>query len=214
MTRFALLFVCALALAACLAGNPQPSGTALAPTLPSVTAAPSTAAEASATPAVEPSTGPTAVPGSGLCPADAPLTVRQFVRGDSQCLGRPAIQVRGWLDAPPTTGFEPPDIEPGWMYYPLPEGQTIWEAQPAGRDDCHVDGDQCAWFWPHIDPASGLTLGGQPRWVILTGHVDDPAAAQCHWVYPADFPVASRDDADAVALCRGGFVVDSFEDAP
>jgi hypothetical protein len=214
MTRFALLFVCALALAACFSGNRQPSGTAVTSTLAPVTAAPSAVAEASATPAVEPSTGPTAVPGSGLCPTDSPLTTRQFVGTDSQCFGRAAFQVRGWLDAPPSIGFEPPTIKPGWMYYPAPGAPTIWEKQPAGQDDCFVGEEQCAWFFPHLNPVSGLTLDGPPRWLILTGHVDDPAATRCHWVYPDDIPVATQDDADAVALCRGGFVVDSFVDAP
>ena len=100
------------------------------------------------------------------------------------------------------------------MYYPAPGAPTIWEKQPAGQDDCYVGQEQCAWFFPHIDPASGLTLGGAPRWLILTGHFDDAAAAKCHWVYPPDVPVATRDDAEAVALCRGGYIVDSFVDAP
>ena len=216
MTRFALLSICVLVFAACFAGNPQASGTAVTPTLAPATAAPSAVAQASATPALEPSTAPTAVPGSGLCPTDSPLTPLQLVETASSCFGRSAIQVRGWLDGPPSIGFEPPTIKPGWMYYPAPEAPTIWEQQPAGQDDCFVGDRQCAWFFPHIKPTSVLTIDGPPRWLVLTGHFDDPAAVRCHWVYPDDTPLKDRvaDDADAVALCRGGFIVDSFVDAP
>lgn len=219
MTRFALLFGCALMLAACFAGNP-PSGTAALASPAEVTALPTTtAATPSVGPTVVPTLLPTPVPGSGLCPTDSPLTVRQLVFTDALlCFGRSAVRVRGWLDLPPSIGFEPPSIEPGWVYYPAPDAPTIWEAKPAGRDNCEVDGEQCAWFFPHINPASGLTLDGPPRWLILTGHYLDPAAETCHWVYPDDWPDAPSDTpesrAAAVALCRQGFVLDSFVDAP
>jgi hypothetical protein len=219
MTRFALVLGCALLLAACFAGNPQASGTPGAPSPAVLTAAPTTAA---ATPSVAPTAAPTVqptptdVPGSGLCPTDSPLTPLQLVETASACFGRAQIQVRGWLDGPPSIGFEPPTIKPTWLYYPVPQAWTIWEQQPAGQDDCSVGDRQCAWFFPHINPTSGLTLDGPPRWLILTGHFDDPAAVRCHWVYPDDTPPQDRtaDDADAVALCRGGFIVDSFVDAP
>ena len=219
MTRLALVSVCALTLAACTAGSPDASPTAFAPTLAPVTSAPSApapsaAAAASATPAAEPSAEPTAVPGSGMCPTDSPLTTRQLVSSDSQCFGGTDLQVRGWLDAPPSIGFEPPAVEPGWMYYPVANAATIWEAPPAGPDDCEVDGEACAWFFPHVDPRSGVTIEGKPRWLVLTGHFDDPAAETCHWVYPDGFPVDSRDNEEAVALCRNGFIVDSIRDAP
>ena len=217
MHRLATLLGSVLLVAGCYgspSSSPASSAAAVAPTLaPSPTATTTPTAPPTLTPTPE----PTAVPGSGLCPTDSPLTARQLVEGgESTCFGRATIQVRGWLDAPPSIGFEPPTIKPGWLYYPAPGAPTIWEKQPAGQDDCYVGEEQCAFFFPHINPASGLTLEGEPRWLILTGHFDDPAAVRCHWVYPDDVPLKDRvaDDADAVAACRGGFIVDSFVDAP
>jgi hypothetical protein len=73
----------------------------------------------------------------------------------------------------------------------------------------------CVWFFVHINPASGLTLDGPPRWVIVTGHREDPASAQCRWVYPDNWPLETDlDDASAVDLCLQQFILVSVRDAP
>jgi hypothetical protein len=217
MHRLATLLGSTLVIAAVAACAASPSSPA--PTLAAVVATPTAVPTATLSPTVAPTATaePTSEPSQAdECPTGSPLTPLQLVETAGSCFGRSAIQVRGWLDGPPSIGFEPPTIKPGWMYYPAPGAPTIWEQQPAGPDDCFVGEQQCAWFFAHIKPTSGLTLDGPPRWLLLTGHVNDPAAVRCHWVYPDDVPLKDRvaDDADAVAICRGGFIVDSFVDAP
>jgi hypothetical protein len=53
-----------------------------------------------------------------------------------------------------------------------------------------------------IDPASGVTMPERGQWLELTGHFDDPAAADC-----ADPPSAQDDPGAAVFNCRLQFVL-------
>jgi hypothetical protein len=46
------------------------------------------------------------------------------------------------------------------------------------------------------------------------GHVNDPRAETCHYVYPEDWTEGPYPDAEAVEACRVGFVIVSFMDAP
>jgi hypothetical protein len=92
---------------------------------------------------------------------------------------------------------------------------TLWDAQPVGPDQsCEVEGRGCAWFFLHVDPAAGPVFEPRPRWIIATGHVDDPAAETCHYVYPEDWTEGRADDANAIATCRAQFVLVAIRDAP
>lgn len=143
-----------------------------------------------------------------------PLTVAQFTDSDPACFGDSDIEIRGWLDQPPGVGFEPPMIEPGWLAYPVGNLSSLWEIPPTGPDHFCPPAVPCPWFFPHIDPASGLTLDFPQRWIIVTGHLNDPAAETCHYVYPEDWTDERADDALAVGLCRTSFVITALRDPP
>lgn len=206
MTRQSFVLGAALLVAACTVG--PPAGT------PS--AAPATEGVPSSVPTSTPRPTPTPVAGVGNCPTDSQLTVAQFAEADPACFGSADVEIRGWLDKPPAIGFEPPGISPRWLHYPSGSDlTTLWEARPEPDGSCPTIGEQgCTGFFWHIDPASGLTLDGPPRWLIVTGHLDDPAAQTCHYVYPEDWTKERADDAEAVATCRAQFVIVSFRDAP
>jgi hypothetical protein len=67
----------------------------------------------------------------------------------------------------------------------------------------------------HVDPSSGLSLDfPPPRWVLVRGHLRDPAAETCHFVYAGDSTEERMPDAMAIESCRQGFVLVSYQDAP
>ncbi|HEU0236922.1 MAG TPA: hypothetical protein VFR14_10835 [Candidatus Limnocylindrales bacterium] len=63
-----------------------------------------------------------------------------------------------------------------------------------------------------VDPASGVVLPEPDRWVEVTGHVDDPAAAACRVVPGA--PDNERAAWDQVLRCRSTLVVESMVEVP
>ena len=146
------------------------------------------------------------------CSTHARLTVAEFVSTDPACLLDREVEIVGWLDAPPAMGWEGPGIEPGWLVYPAASPISgFWSAIPVGQDHiCPEEG--CGWMFIHIDPRSGLSLGTKPRWVIVTGHISDPAADTCHYVYPADSNDIKPSDLGARRDCRSGFVLTSIRD--
>jgi hypothetical protein len=168
---------------------------------------PGASPSAGPTPSIVPT--PTPVP-VGTCPTDSPMTVRQFVDADPSCAIGTDVEIRGWLDAPPAIGFEPPGIEPSWLNW-FGGLSFIYETGPDGI--CGTGGG-CAGFAWSINPASGLELTGPPRWLIVRGHLDDPVAQTCRFVYPEDWTDERRDDAEAVETCRYQFVIVEFRDAP
>ncbi len=188
MLRFGIMLACLLLVAGCAVETPSSPG-----------------ASPSAGPTPSPVPTPTPVP-VGTCPTDSPMTVRQFVDADPSCASGKDVEIRGWLDAPPAIGFGPPGIEPAWLNW-FGGLSFIYETGPDGI--CGT-GDGCAGFVWSINPASGLELTGPPRWVIVKGHLDDPAAATCRYVYPEDWVGERADDAGAVATCRERFVIVDF----
>jgi hypothetical protein len=210
LNRFWLLVGAGLVLVACSAA-PSPAPTSV-PTFPPASLHPTVApTEAPATTAVP---SPTPVTGAGICPDDSTLTIAMFVEAEPECFGSSTIELRGWLDRPPDTGFLPPFVEPGWLDVPA-HLATLWAERPVEPAHlCAPTAEVCAWFWLHVDPASGVSLESQRRWVQVTGHLDDPAAATCRYVYPDDWTEPRLDDAWAVEACRTKFVVDSFANAP
>lgn len=198
MLRFGLVFASVLLVAGCAVETPS---------------SPGVSASTGPAPSVVPT--PTPVP-VGTCPKDSPMTVRQFVDADPSCSSGTDVEIRGWLDAPAGFGLGPPGIAPSWLYYPRAELTVIYETGPIGPDgSCEMaSGRECAWFIWHIDPALGLELSGPPRWLIVKGHLDDPAAETCRYVYPEDWTDVRADDAEAVETCRQQFVIVAFRDAP
>jgi hypothetical protein len=153
--------------------------------------------------------------------------VREFAEASWQCFADRDVRVKGWLDGPPPLGFEGPATYPRWLAYPESgpcdppeEGCSVtiamWQDVPLDADRICSDADAyCSLFFPHSAPGTGLHFLPLRRWVILTGHTDDPAAQRCHYEYPpGEDPVF--DDAQAVEHCRTQFVVTEidFVDSP
>jgi hypothetical protein len=214
MRRLLVLLGSVSLIAGCI-GTPPP-----APTATPIAVAP-TATPAPATVTPRPTTGatstlrptPTPVSGQGICPDGSPLTVVEFSNSDPACFGSADVEIRGWLDFIPDMGFEAPLVEPTWIYYPT-ANRAIWSEERGPDQTCLGAAAACTWFFAHADPAAGLDLDRKPGWVILTGHLDDPAARTCHFVYTEDWTEPPLDNADAVATCRSRFVIVSFSDAP
>jgi len=177
--------------------GPGASGPATAPTLPSSSIG--TAAPATASPA----------PTIAACPSpDEAMSVATYLDATdpesraSPCFGDQDVTLLGWADAMPGIGFMPPGIAPGWLW--IPTG-ALWDR------NCDED---CAFLWIHVDPASGPEWHADGRWVLVTGHVGDPLAETCRWVYPDDWTESPQPVSEARDQCRGSFVVSSVERTP
>lgn len=216
--RTLAMAILALAIAACGATPASsPSGSATArPTPPPVAAATATPGSPAAPgPTATDRPTPTPVGGDGQCPAASLLTVAQYTDADPRCFGGADIEIRGWLDEPPGVGFEGPPIEPSWLAYPAPGLPALWTGKPIEPDHiCSAPPIPCAWFFLSLDPKSGLDLDIPPREIIVTGHREDPAAATCHFVFPADWTDERPDDSAAVGTCRASFIVTAFRAVP
>jgi hypothetical protein len=117
------------------------------------------------------------------------------------------VNLIGWADRPIATGVEPPSIDPAWLAYWLPAPiSTLWSERPVGESpECVTEG--CAWIFVHIVPGSGVTFATKPGWVLVTGHLNDPLAETCHWVYAPDMDVGTLNDISARRQCRGSLVL-------
>ena len=92
----------------------------------------------------------------------------------------------------------------------------LWSIPRLGDEHgCSLDIEpDCASIFIYLDPASGLSFGDEPGWVIVTGHVADPAAATCHYVVGPDWPGDRPDDEIARIECGGHFVVTGVSPSP
>ena len=223
-----------------LAGCLQPTGSAApstnATTAPSATAvaspgatdAPTAGPTAEPTPAPspEPTVEPTIEPEptDAVCPTSRVLTVRQFVDSPRSCFDGKDVKIKGWLDTPGPLDFAGPSIRPFWLAYPetgpcsspsptCSLGIALWQDVPLDPEHiCEEDREAyCSLIFPHSAPGTGLHFMPLRRWVILTGHTDDPAAERCHWEYPPEVEPGTLDDDDAVRHCRAQFVVTKID---
>lgn len=127
------------------------------------------------------------------------------------CLGRSEIRVTGWLADPEGIGWGSPRIEPAWLGDMLAIRRVLW-LKPLVPDRWCIEDTDCLWMHLTSPDASELPLTPD-RWVTITGHVDDPAAATCHWTGPEGTYSRPLTRVEAVALCRSHFVVTAIEDA-
>jgi hypothetical protein len=213
MHRLAGLVISALLVAACAASpgySPTPTTVLSAKPTTSPTATPTTL------PTTEPTTEPERtvepIPSSAACPSDAGLTLAAFVDSDIACFGNADVELRGWLDDPLAIGVLPPAIKPAWLWF-WGTNPALWQSGAAATGgDC--SGETCAWMFLSSDPTTNVVFGDRGRWVIVTGHRDDPKAIRCHYVYPPEWTALHLNDADAVAACRQTFIVTAVRDAP
>jgi hypothetical protein len=147
-----------------------------------------------------------------VCPTASPMRVTEYMNADAACFGSREVSVIGWQGQPPILGAEPPTIEPSWLYAFSPS--VLWQKPPRfdqsdSGQSCTVD--DCHFFFVQIEPGSGLTFAATGRWVVISGHRQDPAAETCRWVYPPDWGTANlRPDVEARQQCRSAFVLTSI----
>ena len=126
------------------------------------------------------------------------------------CVGSREITVVGYLAPGWGIGGIPNRLAPAWLgeWSGLPS--VLWLG-PHPAAGCFA-ADDCVWMFIFAPDAATLPLTPD-RWVMVTGHFDDPAATSCHWVGPAAVsdPLTA---AKAVAVCRQHFVVAAIADAP
>lgn len=122
------------------------------------------------------------------------------------CVGGQELEFVGWLPnyspTPESRGCVSRGLStaPDWLWC----HDRWWETLYANADEeIFID--------LYVDPASGIVLPYDGRWVSITGHIDDPRAAGCMDSVPIGTPIALG---YAVLECRAHFVVTSVRDAP
>jgi hypothetical protein len=127
-----------------------------------------------------------------------------------ECLGHSEIRVTGWLAEACCLGWGSPGVEPAWLGDMLAIGRVLW-LKPMVGEGCYAD-TSCVWMTLTSPNASELPLSPE-RWVTITGHFDDPAAATCYWTGLQGGYSVPLTKGEAVASCRSHFVVTAIEDA-
>ena len=186
------------------------SPTALPSTTPTSAAATAVPSVATPHPARTPSPGASSAARTCLDPTmavDALWDIVDSIKPVVQaCIDGGDVRVTGWLASAWGIGGTNSGIVPAW----LGEWSTdpvLW-MKPRQADGC-MSTDGCHWIFLHVRPDSGLKLGPPERWVALTGHLDDPAAATCRWSGIGEPISPDR----GVATCRARFVVTALNDA-
>lgn len=169
------------------------------------------------TPAPSPTDEPVAeaTPPPPDCPSPMPaqpLRLHELDRIDPACFGTASITLVGWQGRPGDAGFEGPHVEPGWLIYPQDQARSgFWDAKPDGSGGCGSN-PICEWTFLHVAPGSSIMFNARGRWVQVTGHLNDPAAATCHYVYgPDPSQTELLPDSDAQHWCASSFVLEQVE---
>lgn len=111
------------------------------------------------------------------------------------CYGDRSITISGVFGGPCCAGVIPGSFEPEWLAVP----ETTDFLSPEGQDQA---GPMTLHFPPDVDrPDYGSIIS-------VTGHFDDPAAAEC--LVASGEPPEPIDDQVAELYCRERFVVESF----
>ena len=216
MRRIAYLLLVACLVGACDGSRSSASPPATsAPGTAGVTPAilPATATPLPSSPAAVATASDTADATSTACPAVSPMTIDAFWHAaEAGCFGTEDLQIQGYIDAPPGIGFGPTWIEPKWLYFPV-FTWALWPVPPGDDQSCGGV-DPCNGMFVFVNPKSGDIFKGPARWVIVTGHINDPAAATCHFASDPPQEFSDADNAAARESCAGQFVVTRVVNAP
>ena len=219
-----------LLLAGCAApagqsGPPSPTPGQAGPPSPTLPAAPSAAFEPTAvataaatvafvTPSPRPPSAPApsataALPPIGSVPASctnaSAIRVTAFVASQATSTSGADVCLVGWAAPPPIFDGGLPAIEPRWLWW---SGQPIvvWDHSRGTLSDLECSQGKCPpYLLLYVQP--GSRVAAVEGWVLVTGHVNDPAAATCHYVYPPDWTDSPQPDAQAVSQCNASFVI-------
>ena len=198
--------------------SPTPSVPLVATTEPAVASTVDPGAlpspSASVVPVLTPSAAGTPTPTASPAPTAAwtcaaPITVDKLAIASTGpldaligCFGHRSIDVTGYLAPPWGIGGLANGVTPAWLGEWAGLDDVLW-LKPHPAMGCVAD-DDCVWLFIHAPDATALPLAPD-RWVTLTGHFDDPASLTCRATGAG--PDAVTSDAQAIATCRGHFVV-------
>jgi len=120
-----------------------------------------------------------------FCPSDGPLTVTVYNATDPACFHGKTLRIVGWVGEIPAMDFDGATIAPQWLEFPA---SVIWSVQPVvsdGNGSCPDGSDTgpgtCGLMFAMLDPNGGIPVPTMHRWVILTGHIDDPVSDSCYF---------------------------------
>lgn len=154
--------------------------------------------------------GPPPAGALAFCPSDSPLTVTVYNATDPACFHGKTVRIVGWVGEIPAMDFDGPPIAPGWLEFPA---AVIWSQVPVvtdGNGSCPdtTDGSStCAVMFAMLDPNGGVPSPAKHRWVILTGHIDDPISETCTYTSGGLGDGAIPPAVYARQDCRRAFVI-------
>jgi len=206
-----VLTLLALAAIGCTSGGPSPQTW----TLHSVGPLPTPEPTFAPTPIPSPSAVAEATVPPPDCPSPLPvqpMRLHELDAIDPACFGTASITLIGWQAAPADVGFEGPEVQPNWLIYPQDAARSaLWDGKRNSTGGCGAS-VVCEWAFVHVAPGSSITFNGRNRWVKVTGHLNDPAAATCHYVYgPDPSQTELLPDSDAQHWCASSFVLEKVE---
>ena len=213
MTRLALVAFAALIVAGCAQPAARPSEPTITSTPAVALASPSgltsptieSSPSASVVETAEASAPPTS---PAPCPPSDRLRVAVLLAANPSCFGDRALIVIGWAAKPPIFGVLPPAIAPRWLWSWATTEFVVWDHSRGSESDLACSQGQCPpYFFLYSAPGTSIDLTGWKGWVRLSGHLNDPAAETCHYVYPPGWTETPFPDGDARAQCRSAFVV-------
>jgi hypothetical protein len=138
----------------------------------------------------------------GACPA-APETMLEWmaIPGSvgAECFGSSPITVTAWSTrGGGCGGLVFGRFEPSWLAHPFAQFALVLTPMEISAGSC---GEAAV--------APGTEVPEPMRWVSVTGHWDDPAAANCRFIPQRDFPWARTAGVDLLTECRSKFVATS-----
>jgi hypothetical protein len=140
----------------------------------------------------------------GRPPSDVVEVLNSDLRWLAYCIGDTPLTFQAWsANCDGCYGQPPGTYEPAWLAGPT---ENILYLSPIASGDW-------GWIEAVLPPSLERDPRWQDHWVEVTGHLDDPAAADCRWVPDTSDENWSADDywyesvRDFIDQCRGRFVI-------
>jgi hypothetical protein len=118
------------------------------------------------------------------------------------CFGSRTLRVTAFVATAIIGDVTPWSVKPTWMVHP---GLQLF---PARRLAAHGEFGRGPFLLAATPPSLGdLQTRFRNRWVVVTGHYDDPVASSCR---PTGLLSVAPSRREAIRICRGIFVVSSI----